>query len=175
MAISTKGGIVKRNTPILRITLLFILFVSTVPETAQQFNHSRILFIYMRLKENVLTLEKTKVVKGHLKPKRFNDGDLYMEITANTNTPLLFRLIDTPKHSYYDYIDNDGQLKGGISGQPDELFVIRVPFNESMKNISFYTKKPSAGTILGKTRSKSDCKGTLIASFPLNLDDKEYK
>jgi hypothetical protein len=174
-AIGVKGGIMKRNTSILRTALLFLLVVSTALMAAQQLNRSRILFIYMRLKDDVLTLEKTKVVKGYLKPERYNDGDLYMEITTDTDTPLLSRLIDKPGYIHYDYFGDDGRLKGGIRGQPDELFVIKVPFDESMKKISFYTTKPPAGTVLGKTRSKTDCKGALIAGFSLNLEDKEYK
>ena len=124
----------------------------------------------MRLKDNVLTLEKTEVVKGNLKSKRFNSGNLFMEITSETDALVHSRLIDKPQNIFYDYIDDDDQLQGGVSKTQDDLFVIKVPFNKSMKNISFYSIKPPTNDALGKKRSESDYKGTLIGKFPLHPD-----
>lgn len=143
---------------------------------AESDNNSQILFVYMRLKDNVLTLEKTKVVEGNLKRRRDNnDGDMYFEITSDNNNPLLSRLINKPGKIPYDYIENDGQLRGGISEQPEELIIIKVPFDKAMKNISFYSTKPSIGNMLAKTRLTNDVKDTLIASFPLGLTGEVKK
>jgi hypothetical protein len=157
---------------ILTLTIAGILLYSD--SAAQPKKHSKILFIYMRLKNDVLTLEKTKVVDGTLKANRAgNDGDLYFEITAAQNNALLSRLVRKPGKIPFDYIGDDGQLQGGVSEQPEELFVIKVPYQKSMKNISFYSTKAHTNTRLAKVRSTAEVKDTLIARFPLNLDTGE--
>jgi 23S rRNA C2498 (ribose-2'-O)-methylase RlmM len=156
------------------LTITGILLYSDC--AAQAGNQSKILFIYMRLKNDVLTLEKTKVVNGKLKQNRAgNDGDLYFEITESQNTKILSRLVRKPGKIAFDYIGDSGQLQGGISEQAEELFVIKVPYQESMKNISFYSTKPHKNSSLANVpRDNVPCdtelKDTLIASFPLNLD-----
>ncbi|MBN1757223.1 MAG: hypothetical protein JW863_02830 [Chitinispirillaceae bacterium] len=137
---------------------------------AQVNSFSRIVFIRMRLKDNILTLEKTKVVKGSLKSRRVQcDGDFYCEITGDNNSKLFTRLITAPGTVHYDYIDAAGRLNGGVRERPDDIFVVRVPFDEAMKNISFYSTKPGTGDALGKKRSAISVKDTLIAVFPLTL------
>ena len=143
--------------------LLFSLAVAQPPP------QSKILVIDVRLKNNVLSLEKTKVVSGALKPARFaEEGDLYYEITSRKRSPVFSRLIRIPKQNSYDYIDSTGQLRGGTSEQEDVRFVIRVPYNEAMENISFYSAKPRTGGSFAKIRSPEEAKGAFIASFPLN-------
>ena len=160
----------KSITSPLQAAMLFICTLLWIYSAAQGNKSSRILFIYMRLKDNVLTLEKTKIVNGKLKDRRVDkDGDLYFEITADNSKALLSRLINKPGKIHYDYIDADGQLKGGITEQPEDLFVVRVPFDETMKNISFYATKPRTGNMLGKVRSAADVKDILIARFPLHF------
>ena len=157
---------------ILTLTIAGILLYSD--SAAQPKKHSKILFIYMRLKNDVLTLEKTKVVDGTLKANRAgNDGDLYFEITESQNAKLLSRLVRKPGKIPFDYIGDDGQLNGGVSEQTEELFVIKVPYRESMKNISFYSIKPHTNTSSANVICDTEVKDTLIASFPLNLNTGE--
>jgi hypothetical protein len=159
---------------ILIITIIIAGILLFSDSAAQPEKQSKILFIYMRLKNDVLTLEKTKVVNGTLKPKRAkNDGDLYFEITTAQNNTLLSRLVRKPGKIPFDYIGDDGQLKGGVSERTEELFVIKVPYRQSMNSISFYSTKPHTNTPSANVICDEDVKDTLIASFPLNLNTGE--
>ncbi len=157
---------------IITLTVAGILLYSD--SAAQPQKQSKILFIYMRLKNDVLTLEKTKVVNGELKPYRAeNNGDLYFEITAAQNITLLSRLVEKPGKIPFDYIGDEGKLQGGVSEQTEEIFIIKVPYRDSMKNISFYSVNPQSNTPLANAICNAQLKDTLIARFPLNPDTGE--
>jgi hypothetical protein len=127
----------------------------------------------MRLHENVLVLEKVKVVNGKLKHKRSqNVGELYYEITGQNGKPINSDFIGKPKEIPYDYIGTDDQLKGGIGKVSEEMFVLKIPFDSGMKDILFYATKVLSGQHLNKSCETGSMKDTLIARFSLNLEEK---
>jgi hypothetical protein len=155
---------------IVKLVCFVLIFMHT---TSTSQDNSKILFIYMCLHENVLVMEKVKVVNGKLKPKRSqNISGLYYEITGQNGKPINSDFITKPKEIPYDYIGTDGRLKGGTGQVSEEMFVLKIPFNHEMKDILFYATKILDGQHLNKTREAGSIKDTLIARFPLNFEEK---
>lgn len=98
----------------------------------------KILFLHLKWKNDVVTIEKAVARPGHFKehPAR---GDVGLELLSADGATLWNTVIADPtiEHLEYEDPDHPGQLKVKIIQRAEAEFDLRVPFHSGAKMISF--------------------------------------
>ncbi len=132
----------------------------------------QILFLHLKITNNVISLMESTAATGHLKPTIITEkqGDLYLELTSTNSLPIWTDAVPDPLLRRYEYEDPDhpGQLKVKEVKLDQAEFTIRVPGRKEARRLNIYRldqpAAKSAATALNQTR-------TLLGAFELNVPE----
>ena len=111
----------------------------------------QIAFLFLRLKDNAVTLDKIRIANGSLKlPKKqrqYGDAIQY-ELLSGTGIVVHADSIGNPLIKRLEYEDpaQPGHLKLLLVKEKEASFVIRVPWTKDMKQIRFQRRKEGTAT-----------------------------
>lgn len=102
----------------------------------------QILFLHLKLKDDVVTLVNSSVQPGRLKrpPAPQKEGELQLELTAGRGKPLWVDSMGDPTVRRFEYQDPDrpGSMKVKTIRTSEAEFTIRVPFHRAAKQLEVY-------------------------------------
>jgi len=132
----------------------------------------QILFLHLKITNNVISLMESTAATGHLKPTitAEKQGDLYLELTSTNSLPTWTDVVSDPLVRRYEYEDPDrpGQLKVKEVKVDQAEFTIRVPGRNGARQLNIYRlDQPAAGSAaaaLNQTR-------TLLGAFELHVPE----
>jgi len=132
----------------------------------------RILFLHLKITNNVISLMESTAATGHLKPTitAEKQGDLYLELTSTNSLPVWTQVVPDPLSRRYEYEDPDrpGQLKVKEVKLDQAEFTVRVPDQKEARQLNIYRLDPpaarSASAALNQTR-------TLLGTFELHVPE----
>lgn len=138
---------------------------------AEETQDEKILFLHLKITNNVISVVESTAVPGHLKVPiaAEKQGDLYFELTStNSSVPIWTDVMSDPLLHRYEYEDPDhpGQLLVKEVKLDQAEFTIRVPGRKEAKQLNIYRldqpAAKSAATALAGTR-------TLLGTIDLNF------
>jgi hypothetical protein len=132
----------------------------------------QILFLHLKITNNVISLMESTAVTGHLKTTISSEkpGDLYLELTSTNSVPIWTNAVPDPLLRRYEYEDPDhpGQLKVKEVKLDQAEFTVRVPGRKEATHLNIYRLDPpaagSAAVALTRTR-------TLLGAFELRVPE----
>ena len=68
------------------------------------------------------------------------------------NRIILDKPVTIPQKTFFDFYSNDGKLHGHLTEDTDKVFIVWVPYDPAIKNISFYSTGQMRETGLLKPR-----------------------
>ena len=105
----------------------------------------RILFLQLRIKDNVVSLLKASSRPGVLKRQPHKE-ELTLELLSPEGVSLWTAGVEDPGIQRFEYEDPDhpGELKTKVIETPDTEFTVRVPWKKGAKRLSVYRhERPS--------------------------------
>ena len=99
----------------------------------------RILFLHLKIKDNVVSLVKASSRPGVLKKHPPKEG-LTLELVSPEGTPVWTAGVEDPGVQRFEYEDPDrpGQLLTKIVELPETEFTVRVPWKKGAQRLSVY-------------------------------------
>lgn len=151
------------------LAVALLTMAASFSAIAQTKGQAKIVFLYVKMQHGSLSLIKTSVVNGTLKARvaATQQGDLCYEILTTAGQSVACEMVAAPTNAYYDVIQPDGSLSGGIKRLDEATFVIRVAYRDDLKSISFY--KSCRESTPARTCAPGELKGDFIAGFPINV------
>jgi hypothetical protein len=139
---------------------------------AEESQGEQILFLHLKITNDVVSLVESTAVPGHLKVPiaAEKQGELYLELTSTNNVPIWADVMSDPLVRRYEYEDPDhpGQLKVKEVKLDQAEFTIRVPGRKEAKQLNIYRldqpAAKSAATASNRTR-------TLLGTVELHLPE----
>jgi len=132
---------------VLSLAILSLFLLSLYALAAAEKNQSKILFLHLKFKDNTITLVKTTIRPGVVKPMLPpKDSDfLYYEVSSSSGVLLWKGGIKDPSFVRYEYEDPDqpGKLKVKEIKLEEAEFTLRIPYNPEFQLIEFYKSVPS--------------------------------
>lgn len=130
-----------RSARSLRIWIGCLAALSLVSASlaADEKEPERILFLHLRIKDNVVSLVKASSRPGVLKKPQHQEG-LTLELLSPEGTPLWTAGVEDPGVQRFEYEDpeNPGQLLTKIVERPDTEFTVRVPWKKGATHLSVH-------------------------------------
>lgn len=131
-----------------RLTALvgvLVLLGGTAPAHAQA-PPDAIGFVYLHLEDDAVTLERTAVQPGRLKPQRglahlLRPG-LYYEAVGPGGTVLWEGWIADPRHHTAEWADEDGRLHALPERPGEAALVVRVPAGPDVRGLRLFAAEP---------------------------------
>ena len=139
--------------------ILFTLLFCHILFAGERINE-KIMFLYLKMNDGIISLKKTSIVNGEIKNRFHNSAGEILYIVKNTRGETVFSdAVSDPSILHYDYIDpaDSDKLKGGIIKNDETYFMVRIPYQEGLGKIVFYN------------RANDGTRGRLISA--LSLDD----
>ncbi len=134
----------------LLLTLVFLLFINYDAHT--QTRNDGILFLFLRMEKNSIALDSTKVSSGKIKDHRsksVKEGWLRYEWVAKDGRKIGESALPDPRltTTRLEYEDPEvpGTIKTVAVAQDTVRFVLRIPFDEEVAQVSFYQPLSPAG------------------------------
>jgi len=159
-----------------KVRLLLILSICGLffyPSDAvfpQRKHDSKIIFLQLRMKDDIITLVNMTIRPGYLKPQGTAGarGDILYDVTNMSGGSLWQGVSDNPSHRRLEYEDPDhpGKILSKVIDQNDVRFTIRIPYDPGIKTVSFYSLKESVAPLKIKQSSS-----ILIGTIELQLDN----
>lgn len=126
------------------ISFVFFLLLFTNILFANETVDGKIVFLYLKMNDGKISLQKSSIVNGELQNRFQNFAGEILYIVKNAGGEAVFSdVISDPSIIHYDYIDpaNPDKLKGGILVNDEASFVVRIPYQEGLVKIEFYCKE----------------------------------
>lgn len=144
------------------IPLLLFHFTSTL--MGESGPPPQILFLHLRLTNNVVVLLSTNVQPGVVKPQRHRTDKhaLHCEVRSITGLTIWKAAVDHPQWLYLEYPDpeNPGQMRRKEVRRETPDFTVRIPLQPDAETIEFYELSDSGPAkasrkIMGKIELKA--------------------
>jgi hypothetical protein len=146
---SRLGIIPARSTPLLRLCLQLGLLLGLLTcSSVRAEEEGKFLFLTLRLKDGVVTVVKSAVVSGTLKPQRNSTKSdaLHIQLEKNEGESAWSVAIDDPSVQRHEY--EDPQQPGGIRSKEVKLadveFIVRAPLLTDVRHLAVYRNEPPA-------------------------------
>ncbi|MGA2800861.1 MAG: hypothetical protein ABSE97_00590 [Verrucomicrobiota bacterium] len=140
---------------------------------AEETQDEKILFLHLKITNNVISVVESTAVPGHLKVPiaAEKQGDLYLElISTNSSVPIWTDVMSDPLVHRYEYEDPDhpGQLKVKEVKVDQADFTIRIPGRKEAKQLNIYRlNQPAAKS----AAAASNQTRTLLGTVELRLSE----
>jgi len=124
---------------------------------AQTNNGPKILFLHLQLKDGSVSLIKSSVRPGYLKPRPNQDlpDGLHLELSDDESHACWRGVVENPCSRLIEYEDppGSGKLKRKKVDLPEPEFMVRVPVLAEARQIEFYTLEPTKAGNRAQRRS----------------------
>jgi hypothetical protein len=132
----------------------------------------QILFLHLKITNDVVSLVESTVVPGHLKVPIVSEkqGGLYLELTSTNSIPLWADVMADPRVRRYEYEDPDhpGQLKVKEVKLDQAEFTIRVPGRIEATHLNIYRLEQPAAKSAAAASSQTR---TLLGRIELHVPE----
>jgi hypothetical protein len=128
--------------------LLFLMLAGALAAEGQTNNGSGILFLHLKVTNQVVSLVEAKVRPGVLKPGPEGDSTaLFCELVTEAGTPLWKGSMPDPTVRHFEYEDaaNPGKLQHRVVQLDEAEFTLRVPSLPEARRVDFFKVKAGSG------------------------------
>lgn len=137
---------------------------------AEETQDEQILFLHLKITNDVISLVESTAVPGHLKVPiaAEKQGDLYLELASTNSVPIWTDVMPDPLVRRYEYEDPDhpGQLKVKEVKLDQAEFTIRVPGRKEAKQLNIYRlDQPAAKSAAAASNQTRTLLGTIELHF----------
>ncbi len=162
--------------PLALQTCLIALALSLIgfrTATAQP-EQDKFFFLTFRLKAGVVTLVKSQVMPGTLKPQRDSTRAVALRFVLEKaeDQPLWSRRVDDPSVQRLEYEDPDhpGEIRSKVVQLDDVEFIVRAPYRKEVRHVAIYREElspPVAGEKAAPPRKQ------LLVRIPLPQEESK--
>jgi hypothetical protein len=149
------------------ICYAFMAWTTTVH--AQESGSDKIMFLRLRLKNDMVSLISKTIRQGKLKSHRLEktQNGIRYTITSSTGESLATGFIEDPSVRRYEYEDpaQAGHIKTKLVTSTDVEFTLRIPVRTGMQVITFDRLKP-------RVVQQEQSSYQRIGSIPISAEDK---
>lgn len=138
---------------------------------AEEGQDEQILFLHLKITNDVVSLVESTAVPGHLKIPiaAEKQGELCLELTSTNGVPIWTDVMPDPLVRRYEYEDPDhpGQLKVKEVKLDQAEFTIRVPGRKEAKRLNIYRlDQPAAKSAAAAANQTRTLLGTVELHLP---------
>ena len=138
---------------------------------AEESQGEQILFLNLKITNDVVSLVESTAVPGHLKVPiaAEKQGELYLELISTNSVPIWTDVMPDPLVRRYEYEDPDhpGQLKVKEVKMDQAEFTVRVPGRKEAKQLNIYRlDQPAAKSAASASNKTRTLLGTIELPLP---------
>lgn len=138
---------------------------------AEESQGEQILFLNLKITNDVVSLVGSTAVPGHLKVPiaAEKQGELYLELISTNSVPIWTDVMPDPLVRRYEYEDPDhpGQLKVKEVKMDQAEFTVRVPGRKEAKQLNIYRlDQPAAKSAASASNKTRTLLGTIELPLP---------